>query len=96
MVSSGVSWRGKSDILPGNAQLRFHGRTCMELLRNNLLPACEKLSPGGFILQDGARSHRSKATHYLSVPGKQVRLHQQGRMAAQFAGSGNFGKSQTG
>ena len=51
MVSTSVSWREKSDILfLETHSAKVDSRAYMELLRNNLLHACEKLYLDGFIL----------------------------------------------
>ena len=64
MVSAGVSWRGKTDIFFLETQTaKVDSVAYINLLKDQMLPACEELYPGGYILQqDGAPSHRSRVT----------------------------------
>lgn len=64
MVSAGVSYSGKTKIFFLETEnAKVNSAAYIRLLQENLLPACRKLHPSGFILQqDGAPSHTSKAT----------------------------------
>ena len=66
MVSTGVSWCGKTDIYFMDTKTAKVNSECyMKLLDEGLLPDCRRMYPNGDYVfqQDGATSHTSCATH---------------------------------
>ena len=70
MVSSGVSWNGKTDIyFMDTKNTKVNSECYMKLLDEGLLPDCRRMYPNEDYVfqQDGATSHTSRATQSYLV-----------------------------
>jgi len=63
MVSTGVSWNGKTEIFFIDPQkTKVNQKNYIDFLKMSLLPECRRLYPDNVFMQDSAPSHRAKPT----------------------------------